>query len=93
MSYLHKDKVTPPPSPQPPRGYDGSGGFDTLVGGGGGGTHPGFRQPLQNGAQELWLSMCYRLGGKKGGVTNQRIFKKGGGGVSEGAIPVHSGCS
>ena len=33
---------------------------------GGGGTHPGFGYPLQNGSQELWLSTRSRL--EKGGL-------------------------
>ena len=44
--------------------------------GGGGGTHPGFGYPLQNGPQELWLSMQSML--EKGGLSLTLVLSEWG---------------
>ena len=43
---------------------------------GGGGTHPGFGYPLQNGPRELWLSTRSRL--EKGGLSLTQVLSAGG---------------
>ena len=48
--------------------------------GGGGGTHPDFGYPLQNGLPEQWL-----LARKRGAVTDPRPLRKG---AVRGAFPV-----
>ena len=76
----HRDQRPAPRSVRPtqtvlsPRG----------AGGGGGGTHPGFGYPQQNGSRELWLSMRSRQR-KRGAVTDPSTLRRG---LSEGAYSV-----
>ena len=52
-------------------------GREPMVGGGwGGGTHPGFGYPLQNGQRELWLSVLSSL--EKEGLSLTQVLSEEG---------------